>query len=706
MNFLNPLFLIGGLTAAVPVLLHLIRREHARKIEFPTLMFLRRISKRTIRYQKLRHLLLLLLRVLSLILIALAFTRPYLESNQKPAAIGRAAAAHIILLDNSMSMGYQDRWQRAKSAAADIVRGSGQGDKFAVLEFSDRTNALIELTSNSAEAQSSIGAAQLTDQSTRYGQALRAAEKFILDSGTARRVIHLITDFQKSGWTSEKQDFRLSAGIELQPVDVGSDNYSNLTIRDVRIAETGLGGSMTIKASPVNFGARDRKNVQISLFLDGKKITDKRIDLPGGASQGIEFPAPGMIAGVHPVFLEIEDPELTRDNRFFMTLENRARTPVLAVESPEAGKHRSFFLSNALNIDALSPYKLSVVSPPNLQISGELLVWNNAWGGDSALQKKLQDFVKSGGGLIVILADSSRYADFNRSFGSWLPIKASEAAPRKAGFRSGDDYILMTDVRMDHPIFRPFSEPHSGNFSSARFYRHAKLTIESGAEAPARFENGDPALITMNVGKGRVLIFASSADDESNDLYLKAVYAPLWQQMLRYLENFREKRRWLDVGDTVSPKRLLTEAALLQSKVDFKLNEAVVALDPDKKRLSIAPGSDAVEIEKTGFYEIRATNLNSLIAANIQPRESDLAHGNAEEMTASWRSDKPANFLQDSRIAPEEQDRRQRIWSLLLIAAVLFLLSELFLSNLRLTKDDLRLRPQTSPQSSIADRKS
>jgi uncharacterized membrane protein len=706
MNFLNPLFLIGGLTAAVPVLLHLIRREHARKIEFPTLMFLRRISKRTIRYQKLRHLLLLLLRVLSLILIALAFTRPYLESNQKPAAIGRAAAAHIILLDNSMSMGYQDRWQRAKSAAADIVRGSGQGDKFAVLEFSDRTNALIELTSNSAEAQSSIGAAQLTDQSTRYGQALRAAEKFILDSGTARRVIHLITDFQKSGWTSEKQDFRLSAGIELQPVDVGSDNYSNLTIRDVRIAETGLGGRMTIKASPVNFGARDRKNVQISLFLDGKKITDKRIDLPGGASQGIEFPAPGMIAGVHPVFLEIEDPELTRDNRFFMTLENRARTPVLAVESPEAGKHRSFFLSNALNIDALSPYKLSVVSPPNLQISGELLVWNNAWGGDSALQKKLQDFVKSGGGLIVILADSSRYADFNRSFGSWLPIKASEAAPRKAGLRSEDDYILMTDVRMDHPIFRPFSEPHSGNFSSARFYRHAKLTIESGAEAPARFENGDPALITMNVGKGRVLIFASSADDESNDLYLKAVYAPLWQQMLRYLENFREKRRWLDVGDTVSPKRLLTEAALLQSKVDFKLNEAVVALDPDKKRLSIAPGSDAVEIEKTGFYEIRATNLNSLIAANIQPRESDLAHGNAEEMTASWRSDKPANFLQDSRIAPEEQDRRQRIWSLLLIAAVLFLLSELFLSNLRLTKDDLRLRPQTSPQSSIADRKS
>jgi hypothetical protein len=77
MNFVNPLFLIAGMAAAIPILLHLIKREHARKIEFPTLMFLRRISRKTIRYQKLRHLLLLLLRILALVLVVLAFMRPY-----------------------------------------------------------------------------------------------------------------------------------------------------------------------------------------------------------------------------------------------------------------------------------------------------------------------------------------------------------------------------------------------------------------------------------------------------------------------------------------------------------------------------------------------------------------------------------------------------------------------------------------------------
>ena len=113
----------------MPVLLHLIKRERARKVEFPTLMFLRRISKKTIRYQKLRHLLLLACRALwRSVLLALAFTRPFRPpAGSAASASGRVTQAHIILLDNSLSMGYGDRWDRARQAAAAIVRGSPTG---------------------------------------------------------------------------------------------------------------------------------------------------------------------------------------------------------------------------------------------------------------------------------------------------------------------------------------------------------------------------------------------------------------------------------------------------------------------------------------------------------------------------------------------------------------------------------------------------
>jgi hypothetical protein len=359
---------------------------------------------------------------------------------------------------------------------------------------------------------------------------------------------------------------------------------------------------------------------------------------------------------------------------------------VIENNDSKAKRSPSFFLSKALNVDAVSPYRMTSASPQSLAISGGLLIWNDVPGGSAATQKKLQDFVKAGGGLVVAVADSIQPSDFNRTFGSWLPVKIEESAvpERFSRTRPVENYVLMTDVRMDHPIFRPFSRPNSGSFSSARFFRHARVTAGSGAEIPARFDNGDPALVSIPVEKGRVLIFASSADDSANDLPLKAVYAPFWQQILRYLENFQERRHWLDVGDTMAPKKLLVDAALRQAKGNVDLSGSIAVLDPARQRISVAPGSDSIPLDKAGFYEIRAMQLNATVAVNPIARESDLTHGNAEEMTAGWISSKSASFAQDERLSPEEEDSRQRIWSLLLIAAALFLLSELVLSNLQL----------------------
>jgi hypothetical protein len=490
---------------------------------------------------------------------------------------------------------------------------------------------------------------------------------------------------------AEDQDFRLSGGIDLQHVDVGSDDFTNLTIRDVHVSESdqSTGSALGIKASVANFGNMDRKNVKVELLADGRPVAEKIVDVAKGGSAGVDFQLPGLITGMHPVVLEVDDPYLTRDNRFRMTVEARGKTPVLAVENGGGQRSPSFFLSKALNIDALSPYKLATVSPQSLVISGGLLIWNNAPGGSAATQKKLQDFVRAGGGLAVVLGDSMPASDFNRSFGSWLPVRVEEAPAGESPFakRPAENYVLMTDVRLDHPIFQPFGRPHSGSFSSARFFKHARITAGPGLEVTARFDNGDPALVSVRLDKGRVVVFASSADDSLNDLPLKAVYAPFWQQMLRYLENFQERRHWLDVGEIIAPKKLLVETALRQAKGNSDLNESFAVLDPDKQRLSISPGSDSIAADKAGFYEIRSVGVTATVGVNPLPRESDLTHGNAEEMIAGWISSKSAVFAQDEQPTPVDQDRRQRVWVPLLIAALLFMLSELFLSNLQKADD-------------------
>src|SRR5258708_14828850 len=78
MSFLNPYLLFGSLALAIPVLIHLVRREKSEIIPFSSLMFLLKVPKRSIRQQKMKNLLLMALRLLILALLVGAFARPYM----------------------------------------------------------------------------------------------------------------------------------------------------------------------------------------------------------------------------------------------------------------------------------------------------------------------------------------------------------------------------------------------------------------------------------------------------------------------------------------------------------------------------------------------------------------------------------------------------------------------------------------------------
>ena len=97
-----------------------------------------------------------------------------------------------------------------------------------------------------------------------------------------------------------------------------------------------------------------------------------------------------------------------------------------------------------------------------------------------------------------------------------------------------------------------------------------------------------------------------------------------------------------------------------------------------------APGSDAVAVDVAGFYDIRTARLNANVAVNPLLRESDLAHGNPEEMAAGWAATEastPAVLSEDERPTAEEQDKRARFWRYLLLGVVATLILEGLLAN-------------------------
>src|SRR5262245_23985774 len=135
MSFLTPLFLVGLGAIAIPVLVHLIQRERKRVVEFPSLMFVRRIPYQSVRRRRIRHWPLLLLRAFAVALIVAAFARPFMPQNAVANAVTGGAREVVVLLDQSASMGYGNHWSRAQDAARTVVRGLGQDDRATLVLF-------------------------------------------------------------------------------------------------------------------------------------------------------------------------------------------------------------------------------------------------------------------------------------------------------------------------------------------------------------------------------------------------------------------------------------------------------------------------------------------------------------------------------------------------------------------------------------------
>src|SRR5207245_11711180 len=98
MSFLNPYLLFGSLALAVPVLIHLVRREKTEIIPFSSLMFLLRVPKRSIRQQKIKNLLLMALRLLLLAFLVSAFARPYISQQTAAPVNGGNTRAVVLML--------------------------------------------------------------------------------------------------------------------------------------------------------------------------------------------------------------------------------------------------------------------------------------------------------------------------------------------------------------------------------------------------------------------------------------------------------------------------------------------------------------------------------------------------------------------------------------------------------------------------------
>src|SRR5262249_27430070 len=138
-------FVLGGLAlVGIPVLIHLIMRRRPKVLSFPAFRFLVQRSRINQRKLRLRHLLLLSLRVLLIALICLALARPRVLNEALKLGGDRPVAA-VLVFDTSPSMEYTVSSARGKLTRLDDARRRGNelldqlpdGSKVLILDTAD-----------------------------------------------------------------------------------------------------------------------------------------------------------------------------------------------------------------------------------------------------------------------------------------------------------------------------------------------------------------------------------------------------------------------------------------------------------------------------------------------------------------------------------------------------------------------------------------
>src|SRR5436190_15487771 len=170
MSFLTPLFFLGVAALAAPILVHLVRRTRARRLEFPALVFLRQVPQRTIRRRTLHNLLLLILRCLAILLIVFAFTRPFF-SGRSAAKETESTSASVILIDASLSMRREQLFAEARRRADSLITDARNDDRLALVSFGERYEVISRFTADKTKLRTALKSLNAGWEGTDYEQA-------------------------------------------------------------------------------------------------------------------------------------------------------------------------------------------------------------------------------------------------------------------------------------------------------------------------------------------------------------------------------------------------------------------------------------------------------------------------------------------------------------------------------------------------------
>ncbi|MCA9167277.1 MAG: BatA domain-containing protein [Planctomycetales bacterium] len=516
MTFLEPFLLWGLPLAATPVIIHLINLRRHRKVEWGAMQFLLQATRQRKGHTRLRHFLILAMRVLAIIALVVMISRPM--SGRWFGWLAGRPDTILVLLDRSASMSQQDAQSNQSKRSQALLQLS------AAIQQAGMPKHLALIDSRTLQPQQLESAAELleipatsaTDAAADLPAMLQAAWEYTEANKTGRTDVWICSDLQASDWNADSGVWKQlrSAFLErkqavqfhLLSYDQTDRNNRAVRVVDLRRRQGPQHDQivMTIQVTQAADGPTGK--VPIGIVVDGAR-TVAELEVTGELAELVD----------HTVTIdrhreqgwgkiELPNDANPRDNVFYFRYGSAVQQRTLIV-SDQPGAAWPFRLAAAPPSDT-SVAAARLISSAEFALEEldrlSMIVWQAAIP-SADVQRRLDTFVNGGGRLLIVPDAGSGESEYHGCrWGDWKSVDLAETLPIEH-WRNDDGLLRHSDAGDPLPVNSLRIAQYRQLICDAAPVGKSAQPTTAGRQVLARLAGGEPLLVQVPTDRGAIV---------------------------------------------------------------------------------------------------------------------------------------------------------------------------------------------------------
>jgi aerotolerance regulator-like protein len=667
MQFLYPGFLWALFALSVPIILHLFYFRRYKKVYFSNVRFLREVKEETSARNKLRNLLILIMRCLAIAFLVFAFAQPFIPVSDD----ARQGAKNVsVFVDNSFSMQSFGEdlplLDRSKQRASEIISAYTEEDKFQILTHELRADQQRYLSQ--AEALLEIEDIYITPAVSPLSDVVNRQIRLSRSDTEVPLVSYVISDFQRSITDLTPVD----SSIQLNLIPVQSVQEKNVTIDsawfEVPVQMLNQTSQLIIRVT--NYSSDKIENIKLTSSVDGQEKPVSTLELPAGESVYDTAHITILSTGWHKVTLRITDFPVQFDDTYYLTFYVDEEINILAINGLQNNPRLdAAFESNPhFNLENQNIAQLNYSTLKNY----DLIILNEVIQITSGMAEEIYGFVESGGRVLFFPAPGQpgeSYSTFLSRSGANTFAKY-DTTQRTVGSINTDEFLFRdVYINTSRNLRLPVTE---ANYLTNKIQSRA-------AERILTYRDGSAFIEKYNIGRGSLFVCTAPLSDEINDLSKNAeIFIPLLYKAAVAIGRKTPNAYVIGGHELVEIQTQETEAERVYT---FKgAVEFIPGITPLGSKTLLDPVG---QIKDAGYYDLLSgEDLVGVYAFNYDRTESPLSYLSTEELSDAfgdfadvWVETAKASL--STRIA--EKEHGIILWRWCIILALTFLGLEILL---------------------------